>query len=121
MERIQIDDFSQVKMLSQLQASPSGEKLAFVVTQAQVKANKYVSHIHLLENGKVRKLTSGGAEKSLYWLDEEHILFPGDRTGKYKAMADEGFHYTVFNKISTQGGEAEEYFALPFQKDSGSV
>ena len=50
MERIQIDDFSQVKMLSQLQASPSGEKLAFVVTQAQVKANKYVSHIHLLEN-----------------------------------------------------------------------
>ena len=81
MERIQIDDFSQVKMLSQLQASPSGEKLAFVVTQAQVKANKYVSHIHLLENGKVRKLTSGGAEKSLYWLDEEHILFPGDRTG----------------------------------------
>ena len=86
MERIQIDDFSQVKMLSQLQASPSGEKLAFVVTQAQVKANKYVSHIHLLENGKVRKLTSGGAEKSLYWLDEEHILFPGDRTGKYKAM-----------------------------------
>lgn len=114
MERIQIDDFSQVKMLSQLQASPSGEKLAFVVTQAQVKANKYVSHIHLLENGKVRKLTSGGAEKSLYWLDEEHILFPGDRTGKYKAMADEGFHYTVFNKISTQGGEAEEYFALPF-------
>ena len=38
MERIQIDDFSQVKMLSQLQASPSGEKLAFVVTQAQVKA-----------------------------------------------------------------------------------
>ncbi len=77
MERIQIDDFSQVKMLSQLQASPSGEKLAFVVTQAQVKANKYVSHIHLLENGKVRKLTGGGAEKSLYWLDEEHILFPG--------------------------------------------
>ena len=40
MERIQIDAFSQVTMLSQLQASPSGEKLAFVVTQAQVTANK---------------------------------------------------------------------------------
>ena len=114
MQKITIEDFQQVKMLAQLSAAPGGKRLAFVVTQAQVKASKYVSHIHLLEDGKVRKLTSGGAEKAITWLDEENLLFPGDRTGKYKAKADEGLQYTVFNKINIHGGEAEEYFALPF-------
>lgn len=114
MQKIQIDDFSCVKMLSQLSLSPEGTKAAFVVSQAQVKGNKYVSNIWLLEDGKTRKLTNGSAERSLTWLDEETILFPGDRTGKYKAKAEEGLHYTVFNKINTAGGEAEECFALPF-------
>ena len=62
----------------------------------------------------MRKLTGGGAERTLTWLDDETILFPGDRTGKYKEKAKEGLHYTVFNKIAVDGGEAEEYFALPF-------
>ena len=114
MQKISIEDFASVKMLSQLQCSPNGQKVAFVVSQAKVKENKYVSTIHLLEDGKVRKLTGGGAERTLTWLDDETILFPGDRTGKYKEKAKEGLHYTVFNKIAVDGGEAEEYFALPF-------
>lgn len=118
MQKISIEDFASVQFLSQLSCAPNGEKIAFVVSQAQVKPNKYTSNIHLLENGKVRKLTGGGAEKSLTWLDDETILFPGDRTGKYKGKAEEGLHYTVFNKISTCGGEAEEYFALPFPASS---
>ncbi len=63
MQKIQIDDFSCVKMLSQLSLSPEGTKAAFVVSQAQVKGNKYVSNIWLLEDGKTRKLTNGGAEQ----------------------------------------------------------
>ena len=77
MQKIQIDDFSYVKMLSQLSLSPEGTKAAFVVSQAQVKGNKYVSNIWLLEDGKTRKLSNGGGARGLAWLGEGTIVFPG--------------------------------------------
>ncbi|WP_458863552.1 alpha/beta hydrolase family protein [Acidaminobacterium chupaoyuni] len=112
MNKITIEDFASVKFLSELTYSPDGKRAAFVVSQAHVKTNKYSYHIWLLENGKTRRLTGGGAERGLAWLDNETIVFPGDRTGKYKN--NEGKKYTVFNKINVCGGEAEEFFAVPF-------
>lgn len=112
MNQITIQDFACVNSLSQLTWAPDGKKAAFVVSKADIKANKYHSYIWILEDNKVRRLTGTGAERSFYWLDNDTIVFPGDRTGKYKN--NEGKKYTVFNKINVYGGEAEEFFAVPF-------
>lgn len=112
MQKITIDDFAAVKSLSEISYSPDGKRAAFVLAQPNVKENKYKSNIYLLEGGQTRKLTSGGDAKGITWLDNETIVFPGDRAGKYKA--DIGIKHTVFNTININGGESEEFFAVPF-------
>ena len=81
MEKIRIDDFAKIKSLSEVSISPDGKHIAFVVSQPDVKENCYKSFIWIYETetGKCRKLTAGDSDKGLLWLDEERILFPGDR------------------------------------------
>ena len=116
MEKISISDFCNVKNLSQLAYSPDGEKLAYVVSQPSEKENKYLSNIWVYENNKSRKLTTVGAESSFIWLDNENLLFPGDRNKNRKIEI--GKDITVFNKINIHGGEAEELFTIPMKASS---
>lgn len=116
MQKITINDFESVKSLSEISHSPDGSKASFVMSQAHVKENNYTSNIYLLEGGKTRKLTSAGNERATVWLNNDTIVFPGDRAGKYKN--DIGVKHTVFNKINVNGGEAEEFFAVPFAAKS---
>ena len=71
MQKVTMEDLGKIYTLSEVSYSPDGTAAAFVVSQAQVKENKYTSSIWVLENGVPRKLTSGGAESSYLWLDEE--------------------------------------------------
>ena len=116
MKKVAIDDFCQIKNFSQLAFSPSGENLAFVVSQPSHEKNKYISNIWINENKKIIKLTSGGEESSFIWLDDENLLFPGDRDKNRKKEL--GKDITVFNKINIHGGEAEEYFKVPMKAAS---
>ena len=111
MKPIAVDDFCRLCFLSQLRFSPNGRRAAFVLTRADKAANTYRSSIWLLEDGKPRRLTAGGKERSFQFLDEETILFPGDR--EEKKDGSEPDLTSRFYKIRTDGGEAEEAFRFP--------
>ncbi|HJB26143.1 MAG TPA: S9 family peptidase [Firmicutes bacterium] len=116
MQKVTMEDLGKIYTLSEVSYSPDGTAAAFVVSQAQVKENKYTSSIWVLENGVPRKLTSGGAESSYLWLDEESLLFPGDRKKSHKP--EPGQACTVYNRIDIHGGEAEELFTIPMKVKS---
>lgn len=121
MQKITMQDLASVRCLSQLQFSPKGTAAAFVVTQADMDDNNYHSNIWVMEHSEkgfapARKLTSGDAEGSYIWLDEQSLLFSGDRKKAHKPKPGEAV--TVFNRINIHGGEAEELFCVPMKVKS---
>ena len=113
MKKVCIDDFANIYSLSDLSVSPDGKALAFVQSRADVDKNSYISTIWIMEDGCCRKLTSGEKDTSPIWLDESHLLFPGDRRNAHKPAP--GQSVTVYNRINIHGGEATEYFILPMK------
>lgn len=107
MKKVLMEDIGEFKFLSELSYSPNGERAAFVVTKADVAENCYKSTIWLLEGDKCRKLTSADKESSYLWLDDQNIIFPGDRKKVCKP------NETLYNKINIFGGEAEEFMIVP--------
>ena len=79
--RTEIQDFIDQEAPSGLQLSPDGRFGAFVVTKPDGEENCYHSWLQVVdvENGTVRKLTSGKKEKSFAWEDGEHLFFVGNR------------------------------------------
>ena len=116
MQKITMQDLEQIHCLSQVACSPDGSSVAFVVTRASLDKNTYLSNLWLWENGSCRKLTSGDKESDFVWLDDEHLLFAGDRKHDHKPQP--GQSVTVYNRINIHGGEAEGYFVLPMKARS---
>ena len=108
MKPIAVNDFCQLKYLSGVSFSPNGKKAAFVVTEADEKKNEYRSFIYLKKGRNVKKLTAGGKEGGFIFLDDDTILFPGDRSGEEADPLTSRFY-----RISLSGGEAEEAFRFP--------
>ena len=117
MEKLKIDDLMNYRFLSEITASPSGKKAAFLVKQADRKKNGYASWVYIVDfsTEEVRKLTSFGAEKNLVFDDEETVLFSSERKPEDKAKELE--EKTVFYRISLKGGEAERAFEIPYAVD----
>ena len=82
MRPIEIDDVLKFRYLSELSFSPEGGSACLTVTSADRKTNGYKSYLYVYKNGRFSKLTSGGKERSFQYLDEDTILFPGDREEK---------------------------------------
>lgn len=80
MQKVTMQDFEQIRCLSQVAFSPNGKAAAYVVSQPSLKENSYLSYIWVLEDGISRKLTAGGEESGFLWLDDQTLLFPGDRS-----------------------------------------
>ena len=98
MQKVTMQDFEQIRCLSQVAFSPNGKAAAYVVSQPSLKENSYLSYIWVLEDGISRKLTAGGEESGFLWLDDQTLLFPGDRSrGKKQEGAQET---TVYNRIN---------------------
>lgn len=118
MQSLKVDDLLNYKFLSGITASPSGEKAAFLVKQADMKNNSYDSWIFIVDfcTGEVRKLTSFGAEKNLLFDDEDTVLFASVR--KQEDKAEKLKEKTVFYRLSLKGGEAEKAFEIPYAVDS---
>ncbi|MDR1117024.1 MAG: S9 family peptidase [Oscillospiraceae bacterium] len=116
MRRLELRDFLNYKFLSKLEYSPDGRHAAFVVSSPDIDGNGYKSDIHLLDvrSEKTFQLTSGGDAGSFIWLDGETILFPALRKQSDRDSAARGEKLTVFNKIGIRGGEAAEYFRVPY-------
>ncbi len=108
MKPIAVNDFCRLKFLAGISFSPNGKKAAFTVSEADEKKNEYRSFIYLKKGRNVRKLTAGGKEGGFIFLDDDTILFPGDRSGEEADRLTSRFY-----KISLSGGEAEEAFRFP--------
>ena len=113
MQKITMQDLAEIHCLSQVACSPDAKHVAFVVTKPSIEKNCYCSNIWVLEteNGTCRKLTGGDKESDFLWLDNERLLFSGDRKQQHKPQP--GQNVTVYNCINIHGGEAEEFFVLP--------
>lgn len=116
MENIRLEDFSNYKFLSGIKYSPDGKNACFVVHEADLENNSYHSNLWLysIKEDRYFKLTSFNKVMSFIWLeDAEHILFSEIRDPKDKEQQESGEDFTVFYKINTHGGEAQEAFRIP--------
>ena len=108
MKPIAIDDFCAVRSLANVTFSPEGTSACFTVSQVKKEKNCYESRLYLLKGGRVRALTGGGKESSFCYLDENTVLFAGDREGEKEPSLTSRFY-----KIALDGGEADLAYTFP--------
>ena len=108
MEKIKLDEFYNIKGLSNLSYSKNGKNYAFVVSNINKDEDTYESYIYVGKgDNKYFKLTSFGKEGSYQFLDDDNIIFSGNRKPNKEEFG------TKFYKININGGEAEEFLKLP--------
>lgn len=111
MRPVNINEFCNLKFLSNVTFSPSGETYCYVVSEADEKKNSYKSCIYVKKDKHTIKLTNGGRERGFQYLDDRTILFSGSREEKED---DKSVDLTSrFYKISLDGGEAELEYSFP--------
>ena len=110
---IEIRDLLKYRFLSAPAFSPDGEKVCFVVTQADEEKNDYTSTLwlHLPAAGRTFPLTGFGEEKRFVWLDDHRLLFPSKRSEKEKQDGELGFE--TWYCLDLNGGEAQPFLRLP--------
>lgn len=120
MQEVGIKDLFDINFLSDINYSQDGKNAAFVVSKGLPEENKYKSNIYIysFEEEKIKKLTAFDAEKSIYWFDNENIIFPGARSDKDKELLKKGMPVTFYNKINIHGGEAEKFLTIPARCNS---
>ncbi len=109
MEKITLDEFTNLKFLSNPTFSPNGKNFCFTVSNADKASNSYKSYIYAVKNGEIIRLTGLGNESRFQFLDDDTILFAGNRSD------DKEFSGSRYYKISLNGGEAEEYLSFPIR------
>ena len=117
--RVAIDDFAKIRALGNLTISPSGEKVAFTVREGDLGNNKYKTDIWVYDEKHkppLYRLTAGEDDGAPMFLDDDTVAFKADR--KKRHQKDVFGSKTTYNRISLQGGEAEEMFFLPFAASS---
>ncbi len=83
-ERMRIEDLRKYRWVSDPRISPSGEEVAYVVSEVNGDDSGYESHIWLVPcgGGAPRKLTSGGVDTMPRWSpDGRHLAFLSRREG----------------------------------------
>ena len=116
MKKLAVKDFLNYRYISRLEFAPGGKHAAFVVSRPDWDANDYRSDIYLLnaETEEIRRLTALGDAKSFRWLSDRELLFPALREAQDRERRQKGEKFTVFYRISIDGGEAEERFRVPY-------
>lgn len=112
MEQLKLNQWTEYRFLSQLQAGSRPETAAFVAAQANAD-NGYDHHLWLMEQGRLRQLTA--FNESMYiWDSADTLLFASLRDEKDRAALAEGQERTVFYRINIDQGEAQRAFAVPY-------
>lgn len=73
MRKVGVSDFMEITSLSSPSLSPDACKVAFYTHQVERESNGYRTVLQLLENGRIRELSSE-ARGNFLWLDESHVL-----------------------------------------------
>lgn len=115
MKKITPETIYDLRFVSAPSLSPDGTMTAFVLSRADEEDNSYKGDIWLLEDGRVRQLTSGGDGRSFLWTDDGKLLFPCQRDPAVKKKAEAGEAVTGYYEIDPRGGEAVAAFSIPQQ------
>lgn len=111
MKKLQLEQFTQYRFLSNLQCGSKEGQAAFVVTRAN-ENNGYDSHIFLYENGKIRQLTTRIGSNYI-WDGEDTLLFTSLHEKEDKDAVAEGEERTAFYRVSTDNGKITKAFTVP--------
>ena len=106
MKGVSIEEFSRFRFVSDMQYSPAGDRLCFVVSGADMEKNGYTADIYTMVNGKPFRLTADGETGSFVFSDNDTLLF---RTEREKTAAPGCSYYA----LRLQGGEAQKKFTFP--------
>lgn len=115
MKSITRDLFYNYYFLSNLQANPSGSRVAFIAARVNKKANDYSRNLWCYDGNEVFRLTSSGKDTLFLWKDDDTILFVSMRDREDEEKSQEGYVLSPFYEISVHGGEAKKAFTLPLQ------
>ena len=112
---MKITDFASFRYPTNLAMSPDGKFGVFAVVQPSIEGNSYDSNLWLYndETKAVSKLTSGNKERNFIWIDNETILFTGNREAEYQKKVKNGETWTCFYTMNVTGGEAVFKDAVP--------
>lgn len=115
MNHVELKDFMECSFLSELCYSPDGSYASLVESTCCEEENSYKQNIHLysVKDNTWRKMTSAGDAKGVVWLNDTEFIFPAVRSEKDKKKLEAGERFTVYYKMSVNGGEAEEYMKVP--------
>ena len=113
MKKVTTELFREYKSPRSVKYSPDGSKAALVVQSVNNDEDGYNYTIYLMKDEQFTPLTGLGKEGSFIWDDDTTLLFPGMRKDSDKKKAEAGEEFTVFYRLSLNGGEAQEAFRLP--------
>lgn len=128
MKKIEIGNFADYVFLSNLRFSQNGKHLSYTKKKADVEKNSYDSRVYIydMEKREEKEFTSFGKETSLFWLNENALLFQSSRDKDIEKKVEEGEEWTEYFSIDLRGGEAKPYLQIPYavtelQKIDGGI
>jgi dipeptidyl aminopeptidase/acylaminoacyl peptidase len=109
LKNLQIEDLEKYKSISELTFSPDGKYTAYVLHQPDLSSNSYLTNIWIYNRAdhSHKKLTSCNKAKNLFWLDNETILFLGEKDKVH----------SIFYTLNIYGGEREKFLEIPLSVD----
>ena len=108
---VERSDLLQFHFLSNPSLSPHNRRIAYRVSRPDMEKNGYASDIWIydLDGDSNRRLTASGEEGCFCWsCDGTSLIFASKREKETKPGRQ-----TRFYRISLQGGESVEFFAVP--------
>jgi len=116
MKKIEIEDITKYKFLSDVRIAPDKRKAAFVVKSADIKKNAYKSNIFIHKNGGIEELTQSDRDDIPRWsLDSKHLYFVSERNKIEESKEPEEKYTTDIFVIEPEGGEARLAFRIPYK------
>ena len=104
---IEMEDIALYQIPSDLHYSPSGQRLAFQVTRADLEKNEYHTDVYIAENGSARRVTFSIDASIVLWDDDDTLILR-------RTLPDAAPGVTELFKLSMRGGEAQPWLTLPF-------
>lgn len=112
MKKIELKDFLDFKYLSNLKVNEKNE-VVFCVNTCNEMENKYDNNLYVISDGITSALTNGNKESNYIFMNNDDVVFSAIREKSDFDKIDAGEEWSVFNKISLRGGEAEKLFSIP--------
>ena len=108
MNKIRLDEFCNIKSVSNINYSKTGKNYAFVVSNINKDEDTYESYIYVSKgNNEYFQLTSFGKEGDYQFIDDVNIIFNANRKPNKEEFG------TKYYKININGGEAQEFIKFP--------